>query len=180
MNKKEYYRNKIMYALQKIDYAKSKMGNKKHSNILSTIYFVLQNYNELDYLTLTKVMSQYKDKEIRKALRYLSDLGVVDWQGKRILKDKMIKLQSKDFVTFVKDLERKTKSGTGKERLSLAEIKDIIRLSEQECEPEPREEKQEKTVPEPKKADDEDWVSINYSDDLILNVKKSRLKKLLE
>jgi hypothetical protein len=123
-------------------------------------------------------MSQYKDHEIRKALRYLNDLGVVDWKGERIMKDKMIKLQSKDFITFVKDLERKIKSGTGKERLSLGEIKDIIRLSESECFEEPEEEKPVK-LPKVKEQDDE-WVKIRYSEDLILNVKKSRLKKLLE
>lgn len=171
--KQDYYKNKIMYALQKIDYAKARMTNKKPDNLLSKIYFVMENYAEIDYLTLTRVFKDIPERKIRTAVKYLSDLGVLDWEGKKLTNSKMVKLQKKDYATFISELEDKMKKKSGKERLNLKEISDIFDKADK-GEPEPQ--KQEKT----EKTSDDQWVEIEYSKDVIIRTKKSKLKKLLE
>ena len=171
MKKNQYYKNKIQYALQKIDYAKARMENRTPDNILTKIYLVMENYSEIDFLTMTKVLEDIPADKVKKAVKYLNDLGVLSWEGKRLSNDKIIRVEEKDYSSFVKELEQKMKKSTGKERLNLKELKDIFTKADEGDQP-----KQEKTV----QTKDEQWVEIEYSQDVIMKVKKSKLKKLLE
>jgi hypothetical protein len=155
MNKKKYYTNKIMYALSKIDYAKSKLEGKEHKNQLASVYFMLLNYKKVDLKTLMNVTKLTRD-EITKALNFLRELGVTDWDGKYLREDKEIRATEKpSFATFVRELERKYEEKYGK--------------------PMPDKVKEEiKEEPE-----DNDWVEIDYEPDLKIRVKKKRLKELL-
>ena len=174
MNRKDYAKNKIMYALQKIDYHKARMTKKKPDNLLSKVYFIMENYSKIDYLTLTRVFKDIPEAKIRKAVKYLNDLGVLDWDGKKLTNSKMVRLEQKDYATFVKDLEEKMKKKSGKNRLNLKEISDLFDKADKG--EQPKQVKQTKTV----ETKDEQWVEIEYSQDVIMKVKKSKLKKLLE
>lgn len=176
MNKKQYYKNKIQYALQKIDYAKARMENKEPDNLLSKIYLVMENYNEIDFLTLTRVLQDIPESKVRKAVKYLNDLGVLSWGGKRLSKDKMVKMESKDYATFVNELEDRLKKASGKNRLNLKDLQDVFLQADHP------EIKESVKVPQPEedREQDDSWVEIPYSKDVFLRVKKTKLKKLLE
>jgi len=176
MNKNDYYKNKIMYALQKIDYAKARMSNKKPENLLSKIYFVMENYAEIDYLTLTRVFKDIPETKIKVAVKYLADLGVLSWSGKRLTKDKMVRMEKKDYATFVRELEENLKKKTGKERLNLKDIQDVFTMADVG---EPEKSVKVSAQKEDKEQKD-DWVEIEYAKDVFLRVKKTRLKKLLD
>ena len=181
-NKRNYYSGKIQYSLQKIDYSLARMNNKKPDNLLSKIYFVMDNYNEIDYLTLTRVFKDIPESKIRKAVKYLSDLGVLSWEGKRLLNDKMVRVEKKDFATFVRDIEAKMKKSKGKNRLNLKEIQDVFQQAEEETEPiqVPKKEEKEHKVKVNVEEEEDEWVEIKYSKDVIIKTKKSKVKKLLE
>ena len=175
MDKKQYYKNKIQYALQKIDFALARMKNKDPDNLLSKIYLVMENYTEIDYLTITRVLQDVPEAKIRKAIKYLQDLGVLTWEGKKLTEGKMVKVQQKDYSTFIKELEGKMKVAKGKDRLNLSEIQEIFKQADTGNHSETRAEP--KVEQEPEK---EDWVEIPYSKDVFIRCKKSKLKRLLE
>ena len=170
MSRKKYYENKILYSLSKIDYAKSKMAGKEHTNRLATLYFVLLNYKKVDMNTILDV-TKLTRADVVSALNVLKQLGLTDWDGAYLRGNKEIRVNHDANLTFseyVKELEKKYRAKYGKPL-----NKDIkLELEKVGLEPEIKSE----TKSEP--AED-DWIEIKYSDDVIIKVKKERLKKLL-
>lgn len=155
MNKKSYWTNKIQYALQKIDYSKSRLLGREHKNILSTLYFVLQNYQKVDLNTIMNT-TKLSREDVSYGLRLLREIGVAGWEGDYLSLEKEIEVKDKvDWKTFVKNLDEKVAKLHGKSP----------------------EEKIVKKIEEPVESDG--WVNIQLEDDMIIKVTKTKLKKLL-
>lgn len=165
MKRKDYYKNKILYALSKIDYAQSQLAGVEHKNKLATLYFILLNYQKVELKTVLQLTKLSRD-EVVNALNVLRKLGLTDWDGVYLKDDKEITVRKDTDMTFsqyVKDLQERYYKKYGE---PLGEVK----LKEPDVEP-----KQE-IKPEAQK---DDWIEIKYSEDIIIKVKKERIKDLL-
>ena len=154
MKKNQYYKNKIMYALQKIDYAKSKLAGIEHKNNLATVYFILLNYNKTDLNNLLQ-LTKLSRKEITQALKILKELGLTEWEGVYISGDKEIVVKKNENLTFsqyVKNLDKRYQEKYGE---SLEEDIDAGYIEES-------------------KKEEESWIEIDY----IIKVKKERIKEM--
>lgn len=162
MNKKDYYINKIQYALAKIDFAKNRLNNEKDpKNIISTLFYVLQSRKEVDIETLMRITKFSRD-EVIKGLQYLNAIGLADWRGYEIEgKNRTIKYtEQKNFSEYVKELEEKMTKAEGKifsEKKKPNKVREI----------------------EDVKDDEDEWVEVKYNPDVILKIKKSKLKELM-
>lgn len=164
MKKKEYYENKILYALSKIDYAQSKMANKEHKNKLATLYFVLQNYKKIDLKTIMNVTKLNKD-DVVFALNVLKQLGLTRWTGEYLTKNKTIYVTEDakpKFTDYIQELNKKYYKKYGEPLLKGKEmvLDDEVILGKEQ-------------------PQEDEWIEIQYSKDVIMKVKKSSLKKLL-
>ena len=163
MDKKQYYINKITYSLSKIDYAKSKLLGREHKNILSTVYFVLQNYKKIDLQTILNTTKLNRD-DVSYGLHLLKEIGVAGWEGEFLNLESEIEVREKpDWKTFVKNLDEKIskmKNTKKSEPLKevVQELKEEINTQEKMC---------------------EEWIEVKYSDEVIMKIKKSKLKELL-
>ena len=133
------------------------------ANVLSTVFFVMQNYREIDIDQLVKV-TRFNRDVVRQALLQLNALGILGWQGKNLTSAKKVRVNDKivlkdkpTFAEFVKDLEQKMKDKYG---VSPGEGQQPVQHQE---------------PPQQK----ERWMEIEYDSGLIIRISKQRLKALI-
>jgi hypothetical protein len=96
---------------------------------------------------------------LSKGLQYLNAIGLADWRGADLTeKNKSIKYKEKgDLASFIKELEGKLGEMEGKKKSKIVVPTDI----------------------EDKVEVEEGWVEVQYSPDVILKVKRSKIKELM-
>lgn len=150
--------NKILYSLAKIDYHKAKLlGEQNPKNVISKLFFVLQSYKEIDIDTIMRITKLSKD-EVIKGLQYLNAIGLADWRGLYLTdkKNKTVTYTEKgDLIKFIQELEVKIAEMEGKKVPTKIEI------------------------PEDEKECNDQWVEVQYNPDVILRIRKSKLKELM-
>lgn len=91
----EYYKNKIAYALSKIDYAQSRINKEKDRKPLSKIYNAFLLYgSKIKLQQLIKVTNLSRD-EIVPHLKTLKELGLVSWDGSYLNANKVVQEQQR-------------------------------------------------------------------------------------
>jgi hypothetical protein len=157
MNAKDYYNNKILYELGKIDYALARRDGAENSRGFAKIYSAMIAYGgKITFELLIKLTGLDRDTIVPK-LKHLKDLGVISWDGEYLKNEKEIVAEKPDFRTWYAELQKKMKG------------QNII-VPEEEPSAGAHRESQES----------HDWVEIPYSEGVVLKVKKSKLKRLLE
>jgi len=149
MKKQDYYENKVLYALNKIEYAKQRMGVKDEL-ALSKLYAAMMLYGgRADVSVLMRVSGLGRDVVVR-GLRELRSLGIADWGGKYLRSDTPVVVERDKFRDWYLSLQEKLKG-------------DVVPV-------------QEVPVAEVPVAE---WVEVRIDDSLVLRVTKERLKKAL-
>jgi len=77
MNKNEYYNNKILYGLSKIDYALARRDGEENRKGFSKIYTAMLAYGgKITLELLIKITGLHRESIIPK-LKHLKELGVI-------------------------------------------------------------------------------------------------------
>jgi hypothetical protein len=167
-SKQEYYENKILYALSKIQYSLSRLGvkSKSQKNPLSTLYKVLSDRESVDMLSLMKATKLSKS-EVALYLHKLKELGLADWGVSRLnVKSVVASLnpsKKPDFKEWYEDLMKKMQLEEKDEVEGVGSGKAFYSKKELSC--------LNISAPE--------FVEIELDSGMILKVTKQRLKKLV-
>lgn len=160
MNRKDYFNNKILYSLGKIDYALARRDGGENSRGFAKIYTAMLTYGGRVTLELLIKMTGLHRETIIPKLKHLKELGVISWDGSYLSQGKEIIAEKPDFRAWYAELQKKMKG----ENIEMEDFdegtKDIGATGETH--------------------ESHDWVDIPYSDGVILRVNKSKLKRLLE
>lgn len=155
--------NKILYSLDKIDYHK-----RRKSKPLVRVFSAILALDGVMTLKLLMARTGFSRDKLMPLLRELKSYGLLSWEGKYLAQDKVITSEKPEFREWYDDLQRKLRG----ESTALAKKVDDSIVIEKD-----KKEEKIKIKCKCEVDDSEEWVEIQYSEDVILKVKKKKIKE---
>lgn len=165
---KAYWENKIIYALSKIDYAKSRIENRKDLNERSRVYATIKMYGGKAKLEQIIKITKLPKEMILSVLKELKALKILKWEGR---------ISNKKNVAIAKDIKvvfEGIKQGNLTEKITgfgFDKEGNIIH---------PDDFTETKTPNHTNQNNNhDDYVDVDWKDGVILRIRKDKIKEMV-